>query len=102
MSYYTRYTVEVLEGDISLIAALREFSEDAEDAVDTDGGSYHDSSWFDCLEELKAFSELHPEALFELRCMGTLDNWNAYFKNGKMQYGEATITYDEYDVEKLK
>lgn len=53
---------------------------------------------------MKAFSEKHPEALFELSGDGeeSGDLWKQYWRNGKVQHCSGTIVYDEFDESKMK
>lgn len=106
MNYYTRYKLEVIEGDISLIQKLRDFSEYAKYAIDNIGETYEPCKWYKYSEEMKKFSLLHPEALFKLTGKGgdVTDIWQCYYKNGKSQYCKANvkITFDSFDENLLK
>ena len=53
---------------------------------------------------MKEFSKLFPIALFSLSGEGEEqgDIWVEYYQNGKMQEAMAKITYEEFDVNKLK
>lgn len=104
MGYYTRYELSVINGDNNLITELREFSEDANYAINDNGESEDSCKWYKCQEDLKKFSSMHPSTLFKLSGEGeeSGDIWNAYFKDGKMQMCKAKIVFDEFNAELLK
>ena len=89
-------------GDI--IAALREYSENARYALDSNGDNYEACKWYEWEQDLRSFSQGYPDTLFELTGSGedNGDLWAAYFKNGKMQKCPAQITYEPFDESKLK
>ncbi len=55
--------------------------------------------WYDWKEEMIALSAKYPDILFELTGVGEEypDIWRYFFKAGKIQGGEAKISYPEYD-----
>jgi len=104
MGYYRRYELSVIDGDNNLITELREFSEDANYAINDNGESEDSCKWYKYQEDLKKFSSMHPITLFKLSGEGeeSGDIWNAYFKDGKMQMCKAKIVFDEFNAELLK
>ena len=54
-------------------------------------------------KEMKELSQAFPYLLFTLEGKGDDDNdiWRAYFVDGKMQYTEAKLIYDDFDPTKL-
>ena len=104
MGYYTRYEIDVVKGDTSLIVDLREFSENAKYAINDSGDSEDSCKWYKHQDDLKRFSLLHPEALFKLSGEGEEngDMWHEYYRNGKMQLCKAKIIYDEFNADLLK
>lgn len=111
MGYYTSYTLEIQDADgpleekqtAAIVAQLFEISEDARFALDEDGGCNQAAKWYESDIELKELSELHPDLLFIFYGQGedNEDMWMQYFKNGKMQFAPAVITYAEFDESKL-
>ena len=61
-------------------------------------------NWYRHENEMLKLSIEFPEIVFCLHGEGERneDIWYKYFKNGKMQYCPAIITFDEYDEKKLK
>jgi hypothetical protein len=61
-------------------------------------------NWYRHDDDMREFSKLFPTIVFELCGEGDRagDLWRAYYKNGKMQYCPARITYGEYDESKLE
>jgi hypothetical protein len=104
MGYYTDHNLEIITGEHWLISEFREFSDDANFAIDDDGGYYESCKWYDHEKDLREFSKKYPEAIFKLSGEGedTRDLWVEYYKNGKMQICPAIITFDEFDESKLK
>lgn len=104
MGYYTRYELQVIEGNPELIEELLNVCPEAKWALLNDGSTKDSTKWYDSLKDLKNFSLSHPEALFKLYGEGeeSGDIWQAYFKAGKMQMCKAKIIFDEYDPEKLE
>jgi hypothetical protein len=104
MGYYTSYTLKVKEGDPGLIEVFREDNTYAPHALYSDGSTSDKCTWYEHEEDLKTFSELHPNTVFELHGISEDgDNiWYKYFKNGKMQVAEATVIFSPYDESKLQ
>lgn len=61
------------------------------------------SKWYTYQEDMKEYSIQYPELLFRLEGWGEDrdDMWVCYFKNGKMQKSNATISFEEFDESKL-
>lgn len=91
----------VTSGEI--IADFRAFSGNAKYALSANGATSNECKWYEHESELRAFSEKHPEVLFELWGKGeeSGDMWVQYYKNGLMQTCKAVITYPPYDETKL-
>lgn len=60
--------------------------------------------WYDHEEHMKHISKQYPEQLFTLHGEGEEagDLWKKYFKDGKMQFVRAVVTYEDFDEDKLK
>ena len=60
--------------------------------------------WYDYHDEMISLSTKFQGTVFCLYGKGeeTEDMWYAYYKNGKSQYCQAKIVFDEYDETKLK
>ena len=103
MGYYTYHRLEVSEGNEHLIPELRKECESAEYSFDDEGYCEQDSKWYDRSEDMKKFSGKHKDVLFTLYGEGeSRDLWKEYFWNGKSQFTDAIITYDEFNKEKLE
>ena len=108
MGYHTGYHLTVeppITGDkIEKDLDLLNYGElDDENLEEGDLGRCS-SSWYGHEDEMREFSEMYPDHLFELGGCGenSEDIWIKYFKNGKMQHCPAIITFDEYDEGKLE
>lgn len=60
--------------------------------------------WYDCKQDMKAFSRRHPDILFFLEREGEEcpDLEHMFFLNGKMQSVEGEVTYAPYDPKELE
>lgn len=98
MGYYTDYDLSEIDNDY-----YEEIEELSGYTIESDG-KVSDVKWYKHLDEMKAFSLRHPDELFVTSGEGEEagDLWKAYFKNGKMQYEKAKISYDGFDESKLK
>lgn len=98
MGYYTHYTVEVAP----LTPEIDEEINDNDDYYAIQ--EYSDAAkWYDHDDDMKRLSIKHPESLFKLTGEGeeSGDLWIKYYKNGKMPYCPAIVTYEEFDESKL-
>lgn len=86
-----------------IIDELRKSGENAEYALDEDGGSNGELKWYDHDKDLRSFSKKHPDWMFSLSGEGedNEDIWKKYFRDGYMQEARAKISYDEYDNSKF-
>jgi hypothetical protein len=104
MGYQTNYELNFPHNDLSI-------STEIEAALDSITGYTWDSSfeqrevkWYGHEEDMRVISKLHPTILFELTGEGEEypDLWKKYFKDGKMQFVRAEVTYGDFDEDKLK
>ena len=107
MGYNTSYDLDLKnagEKTLEIIKELRNTYEDAEFALDENGGSYDNAKWYDHEENLVEFSRKYPDVIFILSGEGEEagDVWKKYFKDGKKQIANAVLVIDEYDESKLK
>jgi hypothetical protein len=104
MGYYTRHELVIQKGSNDLIQELREFSDYANSAFDKNGDPEDSVKWYEHQEELKAFSAMHPEAIFKLIGEGeeTGDLWHEYYMKGKIQVCKAFITYPHFNSDFLE
>jgi len=103
MGYYTCFTLETKTSDnlgehpdrASIIERLRSENESAEYALDENGETHSDAKWYEHENDLREFSKLYPDVLFELYGDGenSDDFWYEYFKDGKMQYAPVRFEY---------
>lgn len=100
MGYYTKFTLEILEGN--------DYKTDYEKGIAevADYGYCFDSEikWYNHEADMLTYSELHPNVVFALNGEGeeSEDMWVKYFKNGKMAVSKAIITFEPYKEENLK
>lgn len=103
MGYYTRFELTVHEGEVDQEQLLDEL-----DAVSTykwDSDLILDEAkWYQCNEDMKKISEKYKDVVFKLHGDGeeSGDVWEAYYKNGKMQFCPAMITFDQFNESNLK
>ena len=111
MGYYTSYNLEVTSlecqghtDSANLIHQLREQNENAAYAFDEHGDAEESTKWYDHDADLIEFSKGKMDALFVLEGTGEEagDLWKTYYLNGQKQTCQAIITFDEFDVTKLK
>lgn len=104
MGYYTYYSLEVIGEDTeNVIKELRSENDNAEYAFTESGDSYDSLKWYDYEKDMRSFSTRFPDLIFKLSGEGEEpgDLWIRYFKNGKMQYSKAIITYEPFNEGKL-
>jgi hypothetical protein len=60
--------------------------------------------WYSHEEDMKLFSKRYPNTVFVLEGEGEEqgDHWICYFSNGKMQRCKAIVTFEPFDIQKLK
>jgi hypothetical protein len=104
MGYYTNYELEIVGGHKDVIEEIVLSDEDTFYGIDADGSSIDSVKWYGHEEDFKTVSKKYPELVFKLKGEGEEagDVWIKYFKNGKMQSCPAKITFDEFDISKLK
>lgn len=98
MGYYTRHKLRIVQGDTEVdhekqIEELADYQDLFSDTV----------KWYDCNKDMREYSKSYPDVLFEISGEGEEggDIWIKYFRNGKAQLCKATITFEEYDINKL-
>lgn len=112
MGYQTSHELLVLKRDnqklvpfdsMDIIAELREFSEEADYALDDSGETNESCKWYDHEKELREFSTRYPDLIFKLHGEGeeSGDLWDEWYKDGKMQKCKAIITYPDFNQSKL-
>lgn len=112
MGYYTTYelkwNVDNSKTDWNVISdeIARRQNEDRDFfyGVDSAGDPSETCKWYEHEEELKKFSKLYPDVLFELSGEGEDpgDIWKKYFKNGKMQVCMAELKFPSFDESKME
>lgn len=122
MGYYTTYSLKILNNKEDLESSneffydtsFEDYSMDLiskfikkyeiEYVINSDGTPNDTAKWYEHEEQLIEFSKLYPNVIFKLKGEGeeSGDLWIKYFKNGKHQYCEAIVTFEEYDETKLK
>ncbi len=109
MGYCTAHKLSVTdlqqETQFPMIAQLfRVENDDAKYALEEDGGTGEECKWYDADRDLKDFSKKHPNKLFILSGEGedSGDIWTNYYVNGKVQQTKAVITFDDFNMNKLK
>lgn len=60
--------------------------------------------WYDCDEDMIAYSKLYPNVMFEVDGVGEDEDdiWRAYYKNGKMAKYYAEIKFPEFNEEDMQ
>lgn len=108
---YTDYTLFVHDGLESLDASALDLLEKEIEKLDVferggdlDFGYYAYAKWYDYDIDMMKLSMRFPSLVFILHGNGesSEDLWDAYFKDGKIQYCPARIVYDEYNEDALK
>jgi hypothetical protein len=100
MGYYTRHTLEIIEGNDYITDYIQEIAKLADYTNLFDDGC----KWYDHEKDMRKYSKNHPNTVFKLSGEGeeTGDLWHEYYLNGKMQRAKAVITFDKYDADKLQ
>ena len=101
MGYETKYKLECKQ---DLIILLRAKFPSAEYALTPSGETNEPSKWYEYEKDLKAFSKEHPKEIFKLSGYGeeAEDIWRQYFRNGKTFRTKANITFEPFDIKRLK
>jgi len=101
MGYYTHHKLEIIEGNDFVTDYAKEISE----ATGAGYSNCFDDSikWYEHEKDMRKYSKKHPNVLFKLSGEGeeSGDIWIEYYKNGKIQKCEATISFEDYDESKL-
>lgn len=104
MGYYTRYTLEIENGDSNIISEFTQSCGAAYYALNDDGSPFEEVKWIEHEKDLKEFSLKYPDILFKLKGEGDAveDIWIKYIKNGKCQPCWGKIIFEPFDESKLK
>jgi len=99
MNDFVLYAIDVEPYEEELIDVLCDTNETAKYALSGEA-----TLWLDHEKDLREFSKHYEDFQFSLYGQGSEapDVWIKHFKNGKMQYCPAIITFDEFDEEKLQ
>ena len=103
MGYYTKHTLEIIEGDGELIEKLRQSCDEAKISFRADGKCASATKWYYHDQHMREFSAKHPTAIFKLYGVGekSPDLWVDYYMDGKCQSCTAIITFPVFDKNKL-
>jgi len=113
MGYETYYSLTIRDRDgkevteqtlKAIISSHRTQQYEELYALEDDGSSVQGATWYGHEEHMIALSTEYPGLVFELYGKGnnSEDIWYKYFHDGKIQLCPAIITFDEFDVKKLK
>ena len=104
MGYYTTYELSILGSHYETLSKIIENDRDTFYAVDECGEPVDSVKWYDHERDMMRVSKDYPDLVFKLEGEGeeARDIWIKYFKNGKMQYCPAMITFEGYDEDKLE
>jgi hypothetical protein len=99
MNEFVLYAIDIEPYEEELIDVLCEEYKEAKYALSGEA-----TIWLDHEKDMKEFSNHYEDFVFTLYGQGTEapDVWIKHFKNGKMQYCPAIITFDDFDEGKLK
>ncbi len=88
----------------SIIENLRNINKSAAIAIQEDGSTSENCKWYEHEDDLRKFSKMYPNWLFQLDGGGeeSGDVWRKYFVNGEMQNANAKTVYEDFDRAKLK
>ena len=102
MGYYTRYELEVIEGNDYKTDYAEGISNESGYDCNLFGGE--EFKWYDHERDMISYSVKHPNTVFKLTGYGedSEDMWVAFFKNGKMHKSQAVITFEDYDESNLE
>lgn len=107
MGYYTSYDLVIRPNSKNDAVSKERWDQlekeikkmNAFDDGDVRSGFYSYAKWYDCDLDMTKLSMLFPEFLFELHGDGeeSTDFWIMYYADGKSQFCEGRIVYDDYD-----
>lgn len=108
MGYYTSHELGTYDSNKDISEILTNLPdgdfEDLRFAVDDYGGCGQSCKWYDHEKDMRRLSVMFPDVTFELCGEGEEqgDSWKEYYRNGKMQRCQATITFPPFDESKLQ
>lgn len=113
MAYHTNFHLYVAEGEKSVEEVLNilktqhndnEQFEDLFTALDDDGTSGNEVTWYEHEEDMIKISKLFPDHVFELYADGSAleDISKKFFLNGKIQVCPVPFEFDEFNPSLLK
>ena len=85
MGYYTRYELEILEGNDNVTDYEQEISE----ASDYSSCFDDELKWYSYHKDMIEYSKKHP------------DTWQEYYKNGKTHRIVGKVIFEEFHIEAL-
>lgn len=99
MGYYTRHELEIVSGN----DFVTDYEQEITDSTDYSSLFDYEIKWYDCEEDMKAYSKNHTNVVFCINGKGeeSGDIWKAYFQNGKMFKTKAKLMFEEFSTEKL-
>lgn len=99
MGYMTDHTFEepLSEEQVEALENITGYSHE-------EGGDLYDAKWYEHQENMKEFSKLYPDQLFQLNGEGeeSGDIWREFYKNGKSFFQQPKIVYEEFKESDLK
>jgi hypothetical protein len=112
MGYNTNYKLRIIEQDekdeyLDRLGVIESKVEvDHEEQISERYDTWFDGEvkWYEWEENMREYSKEYPAVVFELSGEGdeSGDIWRCYFWNGKKQYCQARIVFDEFDEEQLR
>ncbi len=100
MGYYTRFELQILEGDDYNTDYKKEISELSDYSY-----CFGDSiKWYDHKQDMINYSKNHPNTLFLLIGEGEEqpDMWREYYKNGLSHRIVGVMTFEDFDIKSLR
>ena len=103
MGYRTDFELTIHEGYVDKDQFINDLNE-----ITTypwyDDLSLCDVKWYQHNEDMKKISEKYKNVVFKLHGNGEEggDIWEAYYKNGKMQFCPGMVTFSQYNESNLK
>jgi hypothetical protein len=101
MGYYTRHTLEIIEGNDYVTDYEQEIGELSEYGSST----FNDEiKWYNHENDMLQYSKKHPNTIFKIIGEGEEngDMWHEYYKNGNMQRIQGKIVFDDFDRTRLE